>query len=148
MTGLDSGSYPAQANAANYQALSKAVNIPGGGRTDTVDLAMVPVDVAGAGTTTNPQIQVQTPNPRNSQGGNGNAPAVVRDSGQVRMSIEPNYADILVDGTKVGTGRKVVDLPIGQHTITFSAPGCTLVPYSLQLNKGDKAIVNQKMDCK
>lgn len=148
VTGLDSGSYPAQANAANYQALSKAVNIPGGGRTDTVDLAMVPVDVAGAGTTTNPQIQVQTPNPRNSQGGNGNAPAVVRDSGQVRMSIEPNYADILVDGTKVGTGRKVVDLPIGQHTITFSAPGCTLVPYSLQLNKGDKAIVNQKMDCK
>jgi serine/threonine protein kinase len=154
VAGLDSGSVPAQANAPNFQSLLKNIDVPGGGRTDTVDLTMVPVDPGtGAGGTlaANAIAANQPQNPRGgNQGGNAGATAVVKDSGEVRvMSVEPNYADILIDGTKQGTGRVVRTLPIGQHTITVSAPQCQPPqPYVVQLTKGQLVLVPlQKMTC-
>ena len=144
---LDSGLHAVAANADGYVALFKSVQVPGGGRTEPVDLTMTPVGAAAATTSAPVQTQAQSTRTGN-QGGNSSAKAVVTDSGEVRISVEPNYADILVDGTKVGTGRKFITLPVGQHTITFSAPGCVGPPQTLQLNKGDKAIVGPlKMTC-
>jgi hypothetical protein len=50
--------------------------------------------------------------------------SAARDSGQVRMKVTPSYAEILVDGLTIGTNFKQVTLAVGQHTVTFRAPGC------------------------
>jgi serine/threonine protein kinase len=147
---LDSGSYPAQASATGYQQLIKSIPVPGGGRTDTVDLAMVPVDAgtaAGSAATNQAQTQAQNTRAAN-QNGNAGGRTVVTDSGEVRVSVDPNYAQILVDDVLFGTGRKVGKLPAGTHTITFKAPGCVGDPFPFPLAKDQVLLVPpQKMKC-
>jgi len=148
---LDSGSYPAQANATGYQPLSRNVDVRPG-KTDTVDLLMVPIEpVSGGGSVApNNPLPNQDQNSRGgSSGGNANRAAVVLDSGEVRVSVVPNYADILIDGNKVGKGRRFIFLPVGKHEITVSAPQCRPpAPFVVQLNKGDLILVPiQTMNC-
>jgi serine/threonine protein kinase len=147
---LDSGSYPAQASATGYQQLIKSIPVPGGGRTDTVDLAMVPVDAgtaAGSAAANPAQTQAQNTRAAN-QNGNAGGRTVVTDSGEVRVSVDPNYAQILVDDVLFGTGRKVGKLPVGTHTITFKAPGCVGDPFPFPLAKDQVLLVPpQKMKC-
>src|ERR1051325_4357501 len=46
------------------------------------------------------------------------------DSTELRITVMPTWADIYIDGNKVGSGRKFLTLPVGMHTILFHATGC------------------------
>jgi serine/threonine protein kinase len=145
---LDTGHFTILVNAAGFEPVTDSIVIKS---RDTLEY--IP----------NLQVAVTTPNPNNStanqgggttppptRGGNSGPKPVVLDSTiQVRISVDPNYADILVDGVKVGQGRKFITLPIGTHLITFSAPNCTAPAYPVQLTQGQAALLvpTQKMTC-
>jgi serine/threonine protein kinase len=143
---LDTGAFTVAVSANGYEPKSDSGVVKS---RDTLDLDLTLVLATAASTATANAPTAVAANPGNRSGtSNSSTKAVVTDSGEVRISVDPNYADILVDGTKVGTGRKFITLPIGPHTVTFSAPGCVGDPQTLQLNKGDKAIVGPlKMRC-
>src|SRR5207248_3562809 len=63
------------------------------------------------------------------------------DSVEVRMSVLPNYADIYLNGTKVGTGRKFLMLPVGRHELLFHAPGCTDIKVQISVEKGPPLLI-------
>jgi Spy/CpxP family protein refolding chaperone len=70
------------------------------------------------------------------------------DSVEVRISVAPTYADIYLDGTKVGSGRKFLHLSLGSHTILLHAAGCTDVIYPLMIERGPPVLVpTQKLIC-
>ena len=74
--------------------------------------------------------------------------AEVLDSGEVRLAVLPNYADIYVDGLKVGIGRKFQKVPVGEHTLMFHAAGCTDIIVTITVDKGPAQIVPlQKLIC-
>jgi hypothetical protein len=74
-------------------------------------------------------------------------PAVSADSGEVRITVQPTYADIWIDGDKRGTGRKIVMLPAGAHEVRMSAVGCTIAIDSVDVKKGPPAVLNRTLTC-
>jgi Spy/CpxP family protein refolding chaperone len=70
------------------------------------------------------------------------------DSAEVRISVMPIYADIYLDGLKVGSGRRFVKLAIGQHVLLYHAAGCTDVTLQLTVEKGPPIVVpRQTLTC-
>jgi Spy/CpxP family protein refolding chaperone len=74
-------------------------------------------------------------------------PAVSADSGEVRITVQPTYADSWIDGDKRGTGRKIVMLPAGAHEVRMSAVGCTIAIDSVDVKKGPPAVLNRTLTC-
>ena len=147
---LDTGKYMVTTQDPRYEQRLDSIFVESG-KTIPLDMTLQLASTsAGAGAAqANVPVSGQSQNTRGAGGGgNSGGKAVVLDSGEVRVSVDPNYADILVDGTKVGTGRKFITLPIGTHIITFSAPQCNAPAYPLQLTKGQVLLVpTQKMTC-
>jgi Spy/CpxP family protein refolding chaperone len=69
------------------------------------------------------------------------------DSGEVRVSVSPNYADIYLNGDKRGTGRKVFLLPVGKYELKFHATGCTEVAQSIEIVKGPPIVISKSLTC-
>ena len=68
--------------------------------------------------------------------------SVPRDSGQLRLKVTPAFAEIYIDGIRIGTNFKQVMWPVGDHTIRFVAPGCgTVVEQIVNVMKGQLLIV-------
>lgn len=63
------------------------------------------------------------------------------DSVEVRMAVLPNYADIYLNGMKIGTGRKFVMLPVGRHELLYHAPGCTDIKLQITVEKGPPLLI-------
>jgi hypothetical protein len=74
-------------------------------------------------------------------------PPQVADSGEVRVSVTPNYADIYVNGEKRGTGRKVLILPVGKYEIRFFAVGCTEVVEHILVARGTPVVLHKPLTC-
>ena len=75
-------------------------------------------------------------------------PTVILDSTELRISVTPNYADIYIDGLKIGTGRRFMKLPVGQHVLLFHATGCADVVLPIAVEKGPPLVVpTQKLSC-
>lgn len=70
------------------------------------------------------------------------------DSGEVRISLSPNYAGIYLGGELRGTGRRLMILPVGKHELKFSAAGCTEVVVPIEVTKGPPVIISQALTCK
>jgi Spy/CpxP family protein refolding chaperone len=70
------------------------------------------------------------------------------DSTEVRISVMPIYADIYLDGIKIGSGRRFVKLAIGQHVLLYHAAGCTDVTLPILIEKGPPIVVpRQTLTC-
>lgn len=70
------------------------------------------------------------------------------DSAEVRISVMPIYADIYLDGVKIGSGRRFVKLAIGVHTLLYHAAGCTDVTVPITVEKGPPVVVpRQTLTC-
>lgn len=73
---------------------------------------------------------------------------IVPDSTEVRISVTPTYADIYLDGVKIGSGRRFVSLPVGGHTLLYHAEGCTDIVLPISVAKGPPMVVPpQKLTC-
>lgn len=71
-----------------------------------------------------------------------------RDSTEVRISVLPIYADIYLDGTKIGSGRRFLKLAVGAHALLYHAAGCTDVTLPILVEKGPPLVVpRQTLSC-
>jgi serine/threonine protein kinase len=132
----DTATYAASAVAPGYDPLSTAIVVEAG-RTDTVYLTMKPL---GSQTTVQ-SVQQQRPQEF--------APMAPRDSSEVRLAVIPLYADILIDGRKVGSGRVRASVPVGPHTVRYTAANCDAEDRSITVVKGEALIVpNLTMTCR
>jgi serine/threonine protein kinase len=121
----DSGTYMAQGNIAGYAQIFQSVVIEAG-KHDTLMIVLK-----------NLQAQADNQNQQNRQ-------VIARgpvDSSDVRLAVLPLYADISVDGVRIGSGRVRKMLPVGGHTVKYSAPNCDAVDRSITVNKGEPLIV-------
>jgi hypothetical protein len=119
---LDTGAtYIATASAEGYQPLSLPVVVQAA-RTDTVVFNMVP-QTAGSVVQTGgtPGTRIRPP----------------ADSNEVRFSVSPIYAEVYVDGVRVGAGRARAKLPVGSHQVRYTGQGCTAEEISLTVTKGE-----------
>ena len=123
----DTGTVPVTASAVGYEALNEAVTFQAG-RVDTVRLTMRTLQQAAAAVA-------------QSQPGRQLVPRGPVDSSDVRLSVIPLYADILIDGSRIGSGRTAKRLPVGPHTVTYSAPGCQSEDRSITVSKGQTLTV-------
>ncbi|HJQ22077.1 MAG TPA: serine/threonine-protein kinase [Gemmatimonadaceae bacterium] len=129
----DTATYSATATAPGYEPLQSAVVIEAG-KTDTVYLQMKPLVTSSAAQSSQRQQQF--------------LPIAPRDSSEVRLGVTPPYADILIDGTKIGSGRAVRKLTVGPHTVRYTAPNCDAEDRSITVNKGELLIVpNLSLNC-
>jgi hypothetical protein len=69
------------------------------------------------------------------------------DSGEVRISVTPNYADIYINGEKRGTGRRFMFLPVGEHEVMLSAAGCERKTVRVTVIKNGPTLVSQTLTC-
>ncbi|MEO6064498.1 MAG: hypothetical protein ABIP49_01785 [Lysobacterales bacterium] len=69
------------------------------------------------------------------------------DSGEVRISVTPVFADIFVDDVKVGTGRRFAVLPVGTHLVKLHAVGCSVAEFKVAVVKGVPAILTHTLTC-
>ena len=122
----EEGTYSAQASAAGYEPYLGQINV-GAGQHDTVTLAMKPI-----GSTSVVQVQQarQAPVER--------APA---DSAEVRISVMPPHAEVSIDGSRIGSGRVVRRVPVGQHTVRYTAPSCDAEDRTITVSKGEPLLV-------
>ena len=72
---------------------------------------------------------------------------VVVDSAEVRITVTPTWADIYIDSTKVGTGKKFLWLPVGGHSVLVHAVGCKDALVNITVEKGPAMIVTQTLNC-
>lgn len=70
------------------------------------------------------------------------------DSGEVRISVTPNHADIYLGDEKMGTGRRFLRLPVGKYDFRLFAIGCTEVVIPVEVRKGRPVIVSRELECK
>lgn len=70
------------------------------------------------------------------------------DSGEIRVSVIPNYADIYIDGEKRGVGRKYLQLPVGTYELKLHAVGCVAVIVPITVEKGPPSVVSHTLSCK
>lgn len=70
------------------------------------------------------------------------------DSGEVRISVTPNYADIYLDGVKHGAGRKFFVLPVGKYELKFHAVGCSEIALPIEIVKGPPIVITQSLTCR
>ena len=125
------GTYPVQANMVGFDPLFTEISVLAG-QNDTITLSMH--QLASSGSAAQQQQQQQQ-----------RPTTVVRapsDSGEVRLSVMPPHATIAVDGTAIGSGRVARRLAVGQHTITYSAPGCDTEDRSITVVKGEPQLVS------
>jgi serine/threonine protein kinase len=102
-----------------------------------------------AGTTASPTTTVvQGPAIQSGARSAASRPAAVADSGELRLTVSPNYVDIWVDGTKVGSGRKFLQASVGGHDVRFYAPNCTEKRMRLNVEKDKPTIQIETMDCR
>src|SRR5207237_8965858 len=91
------GEYLAQATATGYLPLARSVSVPDSGRVTDVTLTMDPLNAAPSPSTSAPVASA----PQNQQRHSAAAPAVIRDSGQVRLKVTPSYAEIFIEGKNI-----------------------------------------------
>jgi hypothetical protein len=140
---LDANAYDARVEGRGFETTFPTIQIDSGGlavRDMTPDIiASAPT---GAGTTASLAGAQQGPR------GGANVPAAVADSGELRLTVTPNIADIWVDGVKVGTGRKFYTVRVGTHDVRFTSTACTTATVRLQVNKMEPTIHSQTLECK
>jgi hypothetical protein len=120
----DTGRYAMTASISGFQPLNSMVVIESG-RHDTL---RVPLQIAQ-------QTVASSQRPGVTQA------AVVRDSQLVRFTVAPLHAEILVDNVRIGAGRAQKWLSVGNHTVRFTAVGCTAQEQSVTAIKGEMQIV-------
>ena len=101
--------------------------------------------------TTNNNAGPSTPVPGPQLAGNrpaGNAGAAVADSGELRLTVTPNHAQIFVDEIQVGSGRKFFKTKIGTHVVRFSALECNPKTEPLLVKKNEPTVYNAVLTCR
>jgi hypothetical protein len=121
----DPGNLQATATADGYEPLAKVVSLTAG-KLDTVYFSM---------TTRQAAVAAQ------SQQARANLPIIPRDSEQVRFAVRPPFAYVFVDNQQVGTGMFARKIPVGPHTVKYSAPNCDSEDRSITVTKGEPLIV-------
>jgi hypothetical protein len=124
-----SGAYYVRVKAAGFEELFQPFTVEAG-RTDTLLLSLQ--RTAGTVVATR-QVQQDTPRQVAVRG-----PV---DSAEVRISVMPPHADIAVDGLRIGSGRIARKLPVGQHTLHYSAPNCDPEDRSITVSPGEPLLV-------
>jgi hypothetical protein len=64
-----------------------------------------------------------------------------RQNGQVSITTNPANAQILIDGTVVGTGTATATLPAGYHQVSFSLKNCYGRETQIEVRGGQTAVV-------
>jgi Spy/CpxP family protein refolding chaperone len=73
----------------------------------------------------------------------------VTDSTEVRITVMPTWADIYIDGKRIGSGKKFLFVAIGTHAVLFHATGCKDVTTTIEVLKGPPIVLpTQTLDCK
>jgi len=116
----DPANYPATATADGYEPLAKTVTLVAG-KTDTVLFIMSTKSAVASA-----QNQARQ-----------NLPLAPRDSEQVRFVVRPPYAAVYVDGQQLGSGMIARKIPVGAHTVRYSAPNCDAEDRSITVVKGE-----------
>jgi len=133
----DTGTYSALAIAPGYEQLSSSFVIEAG-RNDTVYFTMKPLVSQNV-------AQTQQQQQRREEF----VPVAPRDSSEVRLAVVPLYADIMIDGRKIGSGRVRTSLPVGPHQVRYTALNCDAEDRSITVVKGEPLIVpNLTMTCR
>ena len=130
------GVYTWTADANGYESVSRTVDIQAS-REDTLRITL----------RSNAEVAAAALNAARQAPGAQTQVAVSRDSNQVRISVQPVFADISIDGQKVGTGRVVKYVRWGSHTIRFSALGCAAQEQTIQVGAGDPLVQSVRLSC-
>jgi len=69
------------------------------------------------------------------------------DSAEVRLSVMPIYADIYLDGIKIGSGRRFVKLAIGAHTLLYHARDAPMSAFRSSWKKDRRCVPRQTLTC-
>ena len=69
------------------------------------------------------------------------------DSGEVRISVTPNHADIYLNSEKRAAGRKFFVLPVGRYELKLHAVGCSEQVIQLEVTKGPPVIITRTLSC-
>jgi hypothetical protein len=140
---LNDSTYEASVQGPGYETSFPSIQVDSG-QTQVLDLsnqiiASSPTGGGGSAPVVGPQLAGNRPA--------NNAPAAVADTGELRLTVTPTYADIYVDGSKVGSGRKFLWLKVGGHDIRFAAPNCGAKTERLNVVKGETKIHNAALQC-
>ena len=139
---LPAGSMAASADAPGYLHWADNVTIPDSNKVLEVPFSLQRDPAANA---TASALQQAAPPPTRSGGNNTAAqssPTVDRGTGTLRLKVTPTFAEIFVDGNRVGTGFKQTTASVGQHTIRFSAPGCgSPVEVQAEIKSKDELVI-------
>jgi serine/threonine protein kinase len=128
---IAAGIYSARATAPGYVQWEQDVNIEGG-KHDTLTISMTTVEAANA-----LALAAQ------SRSAPGAAPRAAVDSNRVRFLVMPVYADVFVDGTRVGSGRFERWVRLGEHTVRYTAQNCAAQEVPLTVTKGEVIVMPQ-----
>jgi hypothetical protein len=121
----DARIYDGSAEAPGYVTMPQRVIIEGG-KHDTLTISMTTVDAQNAALA----AASRASNP-------GTPTRAVVDSNQVRFIVNPLSANVLIDGSRVGSGRFQVWVKTGDHTVRYSSVNCEAQEVPLTVVKGD-----------
>jgi serine/threonine protein kinase len=119
--------YVVAANATGYEPLNSVVTIEAG-KNDTLYLNMRLANVAQT-----PQQTAQRPQ----------AVVATRDSAQVRFYVLPLYAEVWVDGARLGAGRFQKKVAAGPHTVSYRAARCQTLEVPIVVRKDETLTTEQ-----
>ena len=126
----NAGVYTGRVEAEGYQTETPTVEIQGQVHDDTLRITLrSDAEVAAAAAAANRPVPGLASRP------------VALDSNQVRFTVFPLHADIFVDDTRLGAGRVVRYVRLGEHTVRFSAQGCAAQVQTLTVVKGEAIVV-------
>jgi serine/threonine protein kinase len=118
--------YDGSVEAPGYVTQPQRVILEGGVH-DTLTIRMM----------SDAEQQIAQANARGAANPGGQPRPVALDSNQVRFIVNPLTANVLINNTRVGSGRFQVWVREGTHTVRYSAQNCEAQEVPLTVRKGD-----------
>jgi monoamine oxidase len=141
---VNPGTYEAQIQGPGFQSNFVNIQVDSGQVIDRdFKPDLIPTDVATLPGNT-PAVQQQT---TTRPGGNQQLAQASKDSGEVRITVTPSFAEIWHNNTRIGAGRKVLRTTVGNTEIRFTAVGCQTKTEPVTVKVAEPQVVNVQLSC-
>jgi hypothetical protein len=133
----DTGRYLANVTADGYQAERIPIEVR------SLDTALVEINWRPINLAQGPA----GPQPGRTGAAQPPAVAVPRDSGEIRMEVSPlrTAVTLLPGNTPLGTGRFFRRLPVGRHTLRYSAAGCSAIERTVDIKMSEPLFLRDSL---
>ncbi|MEX2177057.1 MAG: serine/threonine-protein kinase, partial [Gemmatimonadaceae bacterium] len=128
---LAPGRYLATANASGFEQATQLIDVVAA-RLDTIRMNMSLASASPAQTTPTPTTTT------------ARAPT---DSAEVRVDVQPVRAEVFAGARRLGAGRFIEKLPVGNHSIRVRTFGCTEQTLSITVRKDEPQVVRTTLSC-